>query len=255
MEQQGGARRRSARATAARRVRTTPPRAPRRRRGTRARTCRSRPARSVTATQHDRVARTRSRGGGLRPAYHRQHRHIAPPRSGARAAAPAPRSAAASTAARSGTGTQAPSPRLPCAAAQPESGGIAPAAPPITMFCGRAPLEPERVDDDVERPAAERQRGRQRIASAASTAKDERRQHQPERGRARWGDPPGGHRPRAVRGPISRSMSRSSTWFSALAPPHASAPPMTSASQPHGARARRRPPRPSRTPPSAPAAT
>ncbi len=34
----------------------------------------------------------------------------------------------------------------------------------------------------------------------------------------------------AVRGPISRSMSRSSTWFSALAPPEASAPPTTSAS-------------------------
>ena len=33
----------------------------------------------------------------------------------------------------------------------------------------------------------------------------------------------------AVRGPISRSISRSITWFSALAPPHASPPPITSA--------------------------
>ena len=35
----------------------------------------------------------------------------------------------------------------------------------------------------------------------------------------------------AVRGPIRRSMSRSSTWLSALAPPHARAPPTTSAAR------------------------
>jgi hypothetical protein len=33
----------------------------------------------------------------------------------------------------------------------------------------------------------------------------------------------------AVLGPISRSMSRSITWLNALAPPHASPPPITSA--------------------------
>ena len=33
-------------------------------------------------------------------------------------------------------GKSASSVRLPVAAAQPTSGGIAPAAPPMTMFCG-----------------------------------------------------------------------------------------------------------------------
>ena len=32
--------------------------------------------------------------------------------------------------------SNAPSPKCPLAAAQPASAGIAPAAPPITMFCG-----------------------------------------------------------------------------------------------------------------------
>jgi hypothetical protein len=36
----------------------------------------------------------------------------------------------------------------------------------------------------------------------------------------------------AVRAPIMRSMSRSSTWLKALAPPHAKQPPTVSASRP-----------------------
>ncbi len=38
----------------------------------------------------------------------------------------------------------------PVTAAQPIIGGKAPAAPPMTMFCGVAPLQPHGVDEDVE---------------------------------------------------------------------------------------------------------
>ena len=48
----------------------------------------------------------------------------------------------------------------PVAAAQPITGGSAPAAPPMTMFCGVLPLQPHRVHDDVEEDREGEQRGR-----------------------------------------------------------------------------------------------
>ena len=52
------------------------------------------------------------------------------------------------------------SPISPVAAAQPITGGSAPAAPPMTMFCGVLPLQPHRIDDDVEEDREGEQRGR-----------------------------------------------------------------------------------------------
>ena len=56
--------------------------------------------------------------------------------------------------------TSGSSPISPVAAAQPITGGSAPAAPPMTMFCGVLPLQPHRVHDDVEEDREGEQRRR-----------------------------------------------------------------------------------------------
>ena len=56
---------------------------------------------------------------------------------------------------------------MPVAAAQPITGGSAPAAPPITMFCGVAALQPHRIDDDVEEDREGEQRRRRAIDQQA----------------------------------------------------------------------------------------
>src|SRR5580765_6976211 len=58
--------------------------------------------------------------------------------------------------------------RFPVAAAQPTTGGTAPAAPPITMFCG------------VERAADDRERGREHVYEACEDDERESEQREPE---------------------------------------------------------------------------
>src|SRR6185437_11137493 len=84
-------------------------------------------------------------------------------------------------------------------------------------------LEPERVDEHIESPAAEREHSREQVGQDDQHRERQRQQREPEDGR------PTGRE--AVLGPISRSMSRSSTWLSALAPPHDNPPPTTSAAR------------------------
>ena len=108
---------------------------------------------------------------------------------------------------------------VPVTAAQPTSTGKQPAAPPITMFDGRPPLEPERVDEDVEqrwrrrpgpRPASWRRRPEHQGGGRAEG--DARRQRlaglAPPRGRRPW-PPAAGARsassPRRCRGRCSSS--------------------------------------------------
>ena len=59
------------------------------------------------------------------------------------------------------------SPISPVAAAQPITGGSAPAAPPMTMFCGVLPLQPHRVHDDVEEDREGEQRCRPTLSARA----------------------------------------------------------------------------------------
>ena len=64
-------------------------------------------------------------------------------------------------------------PTSPVTAAQPSTGGIAPDAPPITMFCGVAGFEQHRVDDGVADEGREREPHRQLVDVAVQ-------QHEPE---------------------------------------------------------------------------
>src|SRR5580704_11448453 len=59
--------------------------------------------------------------------------------------------------------TSGSSPISPVAAAQPITGGSAPAAPPITIVVRRAPLQPGGVDHDVEEDREAEQPGRQGV--------------------------------------------------------------------------------------------
>ena len=54
-------------------------------------------------------------------------------------------------------------PTLPVTAAQPMTGGRAPAAPPMTMFWGVVRLSMHGVDDDVERDGEQRQERRHQV--------------------------------------------------------------------------------------------
>ena len=91
----------------------------------------------------------------------------------------------------------------------------------------RRPLQPARVDDHVE-ARCRRARGARSARSGRTRATRTRARRARARTRALVG---AGTRPEAtgrlaVRSPISLSMSASSTWLSALAPPHASASPI-----------------------------
>ena len=63
------------------------------------------------------------------------------------------------------------SPTSPVAAAHPITGGSAPAAPPMTMFCGVAPLQPHRVHDDVEEDREGEQRCRCEVGRQSQDAR------------------------------------------------------------------------------------
>ena len=91
-------------------------------------------------------------------------------------------------------------PMLPVTATQPMTGGSAPAAPPMTMFCGVAPLEDDRVDDDVEGDRQQRQEGRQQVHEPGHDRERDHAEHDPEDHRplrlhlvCRERPPPGAH--------------------------------------------------------------
>ena len=107
----------------------------------------------------------------------------------------------------------------PVTAAQPIIGGSAPAAPPMTMFCGVAPLQPHRVDDDVEEDGEGEQRGGERSSPEARASAPTR----PASVRPKASASPGAIRPAGIgRGrcaPCSASMSASYHMLSAPAAP------------------------------------
>ena len=109
----------------------------------------------------------------------------------------------------------------PVAATQPISGGKAPAAPPMTIFCARARLQPDGVDQHVEQDRHGEQRGREPVGRKAHQQHREERQ-----ARRRNAAPtarsirPAGSGRLAVRR-IFASRSASYHWLSA---PHAPAP-------------------------------
>ena len=71
----------------------------------------------------------------------------------------------------------------PVTAAQPMTGGSAPAAPPRTMFCGVRPLEQQRVDDDVEADREEREERRHEVRRERQPRERDDGQDEPERER------------------------------------------------------------------------
>ena len=83
----------------------------------------------------------------------------------------------------------------PVATAQPIIGGNAPAAPPMTMFCGVAALQPHRIDDGIEEDGEGQQPGREQVRRERQHHHGEARQRQPEAqrlARARPGRPGSG---------------------------------------------------------------
>ena len=82
------------------------------------------------------------------------------------------------------------------------TGGSAPAAPPMTMFCGRAPLEHHRVDDDVEADREQRQERRQDVDGPGHQADRDGPEDDPERDGALGRDRVGGQRPAAGPGHV-----------------------------------------------------
>ena len=89
----------------------------------------------------------------------------------------------------------------------------------------RRALQPARVDDDVEEAADEREDRGEDVDRAREQNEGERQQREPELERPARGTRPDATGRAFVRSPISGSMSRSSTWLSADAPPQASARP------------------------------
>jgi hypothetical protein len=69
--------------------------------------------------------------------------------------------------------------RFPVAAAHPTSGGTAPAAPPMTMFCGVVRLS-QRVDEDVEETAREREDRCEDVHEAGEDDEGEGGEREPE---------------------------------------------------------------------------
>ena len=102
-------------------------------------------------------------------------------------------------------------------------GGKAPAAPPMTMFCGREPLEPRGINDDVEQITA----NASQALSGLTKCQTRRRLAPP--GRQPQAAPPMADRPEGTGGVRVRdmiwSMSRSNHMFTALAPPAIRYPP------------------------------
>jgi hypothetical protein len=70
-------------------------------------------------------------------------------------------------------------PIRPVAATQPTIGGNAPAAPPMTMFCGVA-LQQDRIHDDVEDDRERQQSRRRDIDRKPHHDNGARRKHEPE---------------------------------------------------------------------------
>ena len=94
----------------------------------------------------------------------------------------------------------------------------------------RRSLQPQRVHDHVVRASGQRQQSREHDCRMPLITANESASSTSANATARLGlIRPAATGREAVRGPISRSMSRSITWLSALAPPHASPPPITNA--------------------------
>ena len=230
MEQQRGAGRRRGRATAATRARTAPrpaasPPQPGRRRPNVPSDARHQRHRD----QHDRVERApaaRSPRARARPAASARRRRRS---RGASSSASAQKCGGVHSSTITNRNS-APRPSAPVRGRPPgQRRDRAGRAADHDVLGGRA-LQPQRVDEHVERAAAEREHRREQVREHRQHRERQRRAARARtRPRARGEIRPAATGRDAVRGPIRRSMSRSSTWFSALAPPHASAPPSTSA--------------------------
>ena len=127
--------------------------------------------------------------------------------------------------------------RLSVTAAQPTSTGTAPAAPPITMFWLLRPLQPQRVDEDVEERGRDGQHGREQVDPAHSSTKAADLEGDGEDQRAAGVMAPVTRGRLRVRC-ISLSMSRSTHMLMALAPPGGQGPADQGGDhQPHGGQA------------------
>ena len=157
---------------------------------------RARRRRTAAASPRRAAACRAGSGGASRP---RRGRPAAsarrPSRTRPSSAARAPRSAAASRRRRSRRGRSRRPLSPPVTAAQPTSGGTAPAAPPHDDVLQRAALEPHRVDAACSRRSRKRQRAASRLTVSASHANASGRARA-ERIARRAADAPRGHRAR-----------------------------------------------------------
>ena len=83
----------------------------------------------------------------------------------------------------------------PVAATQPISGGNAPAAPPMTMFCAVRALQPDGVDQHVEQDRDRQDRGREMIGGEVHQHDREDAKAHAEMERGLAAHPPGRKRP------------------------------------------------------------